>query len=199
MLFRSEAEAPRYGVDPARLIGRLVYGVGTRLATSQGDAALDGVYKLVALEKQGEWRPSLKLSDSPAKTLNPGRKRAWRLYDQRAKAIADVLALAGEDLNAPGPISLHHPADPLQHRLLERASLSAVEPLLVDVLRQGSLVSRLPSIEEMRVVRQADLDRLDPGVKRLVNPHAYHVSLTRALSELKHSLIEAARDPMPKD
>src|SRR5690606_9474142 len=40
-----EEEAPRYGVDPDSLIKRLVYGVGTRLITSRGDSALDGVYK----------------------------------------------------------------------------------------------------------------------------------------------------------
>ena len=51
----------------------------------------------------------------------------------------------------------------------------------------------LPSIDAIRVQRQADLDRLDPGVKRLVNPHAYHVSLTRDLWSLKQGLIDAAR------
>ncbi len=44
-----QEEAGRYGVDPQPLIKRLVYGVGTRLITSRGAAALDGVYKLVAL------------------------------------------------------------------------------------------------------------------------------------------------------
>ncbi|MDH4208443.1 MAG: nicotinate phosphoribosyltransferase, partial [Anaerolineae bacterium] len=38
-----QQEAPRYAVDPDRLIRRLVYGVGTRLITSQGQSALDGV------------------------------------------------------------------------------------------------------------------------------------------------------------
>ena len=38
-----QEEAPRYGVDPDHLINRLVYGVGTRLITSAGQPALDGV------------------------------------------------------------------------------------------------------------------------------------------------------------
>jgi nicotinate phosphoribosyltransferase len=39
----------------------------------------------------------------------------------------------------------------------------------------------------------ADLERLDPGVKRLVNPHVYHVSVTRRLAELKSRLAAEAR------
>ena len=35
-------EAPRYGLDADHLIGRLVYGVGTRLITSWGEPALGG-------------------------------------------------------------------------------------------------------------------------------------------------------------
>src|SRR5207237_2245546 len=79
------AEAPRYEVDPAALIGRLVYGVGTRLITSQGDPALGGVYKLVAVRDGGEWKPSIKISESPQKTPSPGNKRAWRIYDARGQ------------------------------------------------------------------------------------------------------------------
>ena len=42
----------------------------------------------------------------------------------------------------------------------------------------------------MRQRREADLARLDPGVRRLVNPHIYHVSLTDAVADLRTRLIE---------
>ncbi len=51
-----------------------------------------------------------------------------------------------------------------------------------------------PSIEEMREQRDADLKRLDPGVKRLMYPHIYHVSLTEKLWDLKQSLILSAHE-----
>jgi nicotinate phosphoribosyltransferase len=38
-----QEEAPAYHMDAEQIIKRLVYGVGTRLITSAGDAALDGV------------------------------------------------------------------------------------------------------------------------------------------------------------
>jgi nicotinate phosphoribosyltransferase len=41
----------------------------------------------------------------------------------------------------------------------------------------------------MRSIRQQDLDRLDPGVKRIMNPHIYHVSLTPKLWNLKQDLV----------
>ena len=96
-----QEEAPRYGVDPGKLVQRLVYGVGTGLITSQGDSALDGVCKLVALSQNQHWQPAIKLSESKAKTLNPGDKRVWRVYDGRGKATADLIALATETFREP--------------------------------------------------------------------------------------------------
>lgn len=185
-------EAPRYGVDPDRLIKRLVYGVGTRLITSWGEPALGGVYKLVAVCDGGRWQPAIKLSESPDKTLNPGAKRAWRIYDERGHATADLLSLDEEDPRQMETLVLRHPADHTKYRSKQRNEISAIEPLHVEVLREGKRVYDLPTIEEIRRQRQADIERLDPGVKRLVNPHVYHVSLTQRLWDLKQELIATA-------
>jgi nicotinate phosphoribosyltransferase len=184
-------EAPRYGVEPDRLIRRLVFGVGTRLITSYGAPALGGVYKLVAVHKDGQWLPAIKISESPDKTPNPGYKHVWRLYDRRGKATADLLSLEDEDPRAMDHIVLRHPSDHTRHRTLDRQDISSIEPLLVDVLREGRLVYDLPTIEDMRALRTSDVERLDPGVRRLINPHIYHVSLTQRLWELKQALIES--------
>jgi nicotinate phosphoribosyltransferase len=183
-----EQEAPRYGIDPDHLIDRLTYGVGTRLITSSGASALDGVYKLVAVHRDGEWVPAIKVSDTPAKTINPGHKLVWRLYDRRGKATADLLSLDDEDPGEMETISLHHPTQHTKFRTLRQDEVTEIEPLLVNILRDGKLVYTLPDIEAMREWRQADLERLDIGVKRLVNPHRYHVSLTQRLWDLKQEL-----------
>jgi len=188
-----EAEAPRYGVDPDHLVNRLVYGVGTRLITSQGASALDGVYKLVAVQDGGEWVPAIKISETPEKTLNPGYKHVWRLYDRRGKATADLLSLDEENPREMARILLHHPVEHATYRTLDRDDVSEIEPLLIDIVREGELVYDLPSIDAMRERRQADVDRLDPGVKRLMNPHVYHVSLSGRLWDLKQQLIESVR------
>jgi nicotinate phosphoribosyltransferase len=186
-------EAPRYGLDPDHLIGRLVYGVGTRLITSMGEPALGGVYKLVAVCDEGEWKPAIKISESPNKTPNPGYKRVWRLYDRRGKATADFLTLNDEDPGQMSRIVLRHPSDHTKYRVLDRESVTEIEPLLVTILEEGKLVYELPSIETIRQRREADLDRLDPGVRRMMNPHLYHVSLSSKLWGLKQELIESMK------
>lgn len=193
ILTQISAEAPRYGVDADHLINRLVYGVGTRLITSWGEPALGGVYKLVAVREKGEWNSAIKISDTPAKVPNPGIKRIWRIYDQRNKATADLLCLADEDPRNRAALTLRHPSDHTKYRTIHQRDISSMEELHVDVLRDGKLVYDLPSLDAMRNQRQADIDRLDPGITRLVNPHIYHVSLSPDLWNLKQERIAEAR------
>jgi nicotinate phosphoribosyltransferase len=182
-------EAARYGADADRVIARLVYGVGTKMATSDGKPYLDGVYKLVAVADETQWRPATKVSDTPAKIVNPGRKRVHRLYDGRGLATVDVMSLADEDLEY--PLHVHHHQDSGVSRVIESGRVSASE----EVLERASLEAPGDDpavIAEARRRRVADLERLDPGVKRLVNPHVYHVSVTRRLADLKARLIAEA-------
>ena len=64
-----------------------------------------------------------------------------------------------------------------------------------------SLVARVPSVAELAARCRSDVDRLDVGVQRLVNPHRYHVSVTDALHRLRADLLarlddqEASRAP----
>jgi nicotinate phosphoribosyltransferase len=187
-------EAPRWGVDAEHLIDRLSYGVGTRLVTSWGEPALGGVYKLVAVCVDDNWVPAIKISESADKTPNPGHKDVWRIYDQRGRATADLLSLETEDPHTMNRITLRHPSDHAKSRTLPKSEISEIEPLLVEIMRDGRVVYEMPTIEEMRARRHADIERLDPGVKRLINPHIYHVSLTENLWKLKQSLIESLVD-----
>ena len=195
-----QIEAPRNGLDPEALIRRLVFGVGTRLITSGGDGALDGVYKLVAVQGGGSattvgangWLPAIKLSETPAKVPNPGDKLVWRVYDVYGRAVADLLSLSDEQPADQDPLIFRHPTDHTAHRALPQAQISKIEPLLVDIVREGQRVGAAPGLEELRARREADIERLYPGVCRLVNPHRYHVSLTQKLWDLKQALIAAA-------
>ncbi len=187
-----QEEGPRNGVDPNALIGRLIYGVGTRLINSAGAPSLGGVYKLVAMRDQGQWLPAIKISETMEKTPNPGNKQVWRVYDHRQKSTVDLLCLQEEDPRTVNKLMMRHPLDAGKRRVLEQQRITRMEPLLVEVLNEGKLGYELPDIEEIRKQRQADTERLDAGVRRLMNPHIYHVSLSEQLWELKQKLIQAA-------
>jgi nicotinate phosphoribosyltransferase len=189
-----QEEAERYDVDPDKLIKRLAYGVGTHLITSTGNSALDGVYKLVAICQDDHWIPTLKISENVDKTLNPGNKRVWRVYDNRDKATADLIALHDEDVTAYSPLELRHPTMATKHRFLGQDEIDHVEKLLVPVIQNGEVVYDKPTIEHMREIRDLDIEHLDPGVRRIMNPHIYHVSLSRKLWDLKQSLIKKTRE-----
>lgn len=174
------------------MVDRLMFGVGTRLITSQGDPALGGVYKLVAVaEETGKWAPAIKVSEDVEKVPIPGDKDVYRFYDSRGLATADVVALAGEEIPGSGNLDLFHPHRDA-HRSLDASALSAVEHLMTRVFELGERKDGSPDIEELRSRRIADLGRLDPGVRRLVNPHIYHVSLTPGMKQLQRDLVAEA-------
>lgn len=191
ILSQIDIEAPRYGVDPSALVSRLVYGVGTRLITSQGASALDGVYKLVAVDDaDGRSVPAIKVSDNRAKIPIPGRKSVWRVYDRRGIATADVIGLSDERPGSAEHLELHDPFRRGVGRTLHASDIAESEPLLERSFLDGTRTRPSPDLDTMRERRRSDLARLDPGVRRLVNPHIYHVSLTAAIAHLRSSLIE---------
>jgi nicotinate phosphoribosyltransferase len=115
------------------------------------------------------------------------------LYDQRGKATADLIGLQEENPEEMDHVLLRHPTDHTKLRSLRKDQVSEIEPLLVEILRQGKLVYELPTIEQIRQQRRSDVERLDPGVRRIMYPHIYHVSLTERMWSLKQELIEASR------
>jgi nicotinate phosphoribosyltransferase len=192
ILSQIDDEAPRYGLDAGALAARLTFGVGTRLITSHGDSSLGGVYKLVAVGATDHgWIPAIKVSEDIAKIPIPGQKQVFRFYDQRGLATADTVTLPGEDVFEGGSAELYHPHRDL-HRSVTAADVSRVEDLLQPVFADNARTDDRPTIEAMRERRTADMERLDPGVRRLVNPHIYHVSVTERLKQLQQDLVASA-------
>lgn len=182
-------EAPGYGLDPVSVLGRLMYGVGSRLISSHGHPALGGVYKLVAIDGAGEWIPAIKFSDTPEKMPIPGDKRLWRIYDRRGLATADVVSSGDESIVAGEATTLHHPHRAALTRVIDAQDVHEVEALHTHVYNQGVRMDGSPDLDEMRRRREADLSRLDIGVRRLVNPHRYHVSVTDSVNKLQADLM----------
>ena len=64
--------------------------------------------------------------------------------------------------------------------------------LLVPVFVDGQCVYDKPSIDEIREHLQEEKRTLWPTYKRMVNPHVYHVDLSRKLWDLKQDLLDEA-------
>lgn len=187
-------EAPAYGLDPEHVIGRLMYGVGTRLISSHGYPALGGVYKLVGIDANGSWKPAMKISETPEKMPIPGPKELWRVYDLRGLATADVVAQPSETMRPGVGVEVYHPHRASVGRTIDGTDISQVEKMLEMAYSGGKRHDGAPDLSELRARRAADLDRLDVGVRRLINPHRYHVSVTRNVKDLQSDLIVRARE-----
>ncbi len=166
-----------------------IWGVGTRLITSEGNPALGGVYKLVAEELNGQMHPRIKVSENPAKITNPGEKKIYRVYDSKTgQAIADLIALADEVYDETQPLTLFDPENTWKRMTLTDYAL---RPLLAPVFRGGRLVMPLPKIQEIRAYARRELDSLWPEYRRLHKPHIYKVDLSQPLWSLKQSMLSA--------
>ena len=122
------------------------------------------------------------MSDSPEKQPIPGEKAVWRLYDRREVASVDVIALPDE---VPGDGGVfHHPHRSGLSRELQPAAIAGSERLL-DTTWEGGRIWGRQTIEAARAIRNADLSVLDPGVRRIVDPHVYHVSVTSRMRNLQ--------------
>lgn len=160
------------------------WGVGTNLITSKDTPALGGVYKLSAEGRDGVFEPRLKVSENIAKITNPGIKKIVRFYDQRGKAMADLIALEDEEFKEPLTIF-----DPIQTWKRKTLSSFKTRELLVPIFRSGKRVYELPELKDIQSYAQKECDTLWEEVKRLVNPHRYIVDLSPKLYDLRQELL----------
>jgi nicotinate phosphoribosyltransferase len=170
-----------------------VWGVGTRLVTGNGEAALGGVYKLTAVRRPGgAWSHRVKLSEVAAKTSVPGVLQVRR-FRSDAGNVADCIY--DELCGLPEPAVI---VDPLDHtRRREIPADTPGEDLLAPIFRAGKLVYERPPLAASRQRTTEEVERLHAGMKRFVNPHQYPVGLEKGLFDLRTRLILKTRRVPP--
>ncbi|MDR0568417.1 MAG: nicotinate phosphoribosyltransferase [Spirochaetaceae bacterium] len=169
------------------------WGVGTRMVTGGADPAFTGVYKLTARDDgTGTMHPTMKCSDHPEKTTNPGVKQVWRIKDGHGMTVADVLSLDDpanpDNLEVGKEYTLWHPAADYRH--FYHTLQAEAEPLLKLIMANGRLLKPPQSLEEIRQTVKTGLECFDNSYKRFLNPHIYKVSVTERLRNLKLQLIK---------
>jgi len=162
------------------------FGVGERLITAKSNPVFGGVYKIVALEKDGAIIPKIKISETLAKTTTPGYKQLWRLYDAGGKAIADVVTLHDETIDDSQPYELFDPEYPWKRKTV---SGFRAEKRLQTWMEAGARSIAMPPLEDVRAHCQHEQQTLWDEIRRLENPHGYYVDLSQALWQLKQDLI----------
>jgi len=155
---------------------------------------LGGVYKFSALKKNGQWQPSIKISESEEKTPNPGDKQVFRIYDNQKMAVADMVALKNEKIDHKSRVQLINSNDNSKYSEFSSNEVSRTEPLLEDVLKQGKRISPSRDIHEIRELRKKDLAKLYSEVKEPEAPQRYKVAISPKVWQLKQELIEQAKE-----
>jgi nicotinate phosphoribosyltransferase len=143
------------------------FGVGTELVTSRDDPALSGIYKLVAVNYRGQ--TILRAKTSTGKMTIPGTKQVYRRFDRKGMLLRDVIALANE------------------------TPPRGTKPLLSEVMRDGHLITTLPSLDVIRAAAKNELASLPRKYHELRGSANPPVHLSRLLERLTKSLWRNAK------
>lgn len=166
-----------------------VFGVGENLITSKSDPVFGGVYKLVAIEKDGEYVPRIKISETLEKITTPGFKTLYRFYDKtNGKAIADYIALFDEKVEG-DYLEIFDPIQTWKTQVLENFE---VRRMMVQIFKEGELIYELPNLEDIRSYCMKELNSIWDEVKRFEHPHRYYVDMSRKLWDVRHNLLQKA-------
>lgn len=168
------------------------FGVGEKLITAESNPVFGGVYKLVAIERDGEVIPRIKISENIEKITTPGIKQVYRIYDQETnKAKADLITLSHETINEEEPLTIFHPLYTWKRKTINNFY---TKPLLVPIYEKGKLVYDRPSLNEIKEYCKEEIESLWEEYKRLDQPQLYKVDLSQELWDLKHNLLNQAKN-----
>lgn len=165
------------------------FGVGERMITSKSSPVFDGVYKLVAVEKDGQIIPKIKVSENVEKITNPHFKKVYRLIaNDTNKAIADLITVFDEE--APqGEIEIFDPEASWKRKTIDNYY---AQELLIPVVLNGEIVYQTPPMQEIQDYCRLEVKKLWDEVKRFENPHNYYVDLSQKLWDIKQDLLRKA-------
>ena len=168
-----------------------LWGVGTKLITSDDCPAFGGVYKLAAEEgENGEFLPKIKLSNNVEKVTNPGIKKIYRIYDKETGKIkADLIALEEETFSENLPLRIYDANAKWKNMYLPAGSFTLRE-LLVPIFIDGRLVYECPETMEIQAYCNREKDTLWGEHMRLRNPDIVPVDLSDKLNAMKAKLID---------
>lgn len=162
-------------------------GAGDNIAAAK--ERLGGVYKLVAIIKDGEIISKIKVSEDTVKTTNPGYKKVYRFYDNDThKVLGDVIATHDEVIPK-DKYTLISDRDPWKRTTIDDYY---VKELQVPIFINGNLVYEQPDIHQRKKYCDDQFESLTDRITDVSNPHTYYVDLSEEEKDLKEYLIYEA-------
>lgn len=197
--------------------------IGTNFVTAKENPALGGVFKLVALMKEGEKieNPSeeksvhlLALDDSKDAALIKSQLSRWvnkiKISNNPSKVLLPgkkmMYRIIDNETNKHAAdyiclvdetIDTTKPfklIDPVHHFRKKTMHNYRVEPLLVPIFLHGKQVYQTPSLEETRGYIQDQLELLWDEQLRGTNPHPFFVNVSEELLALRNELFEKEKE-----
>ena len=165
------------------------FGVGERLITSKSEPVFGGVYKMVAVEENGEILPKIKISENVIKITTPYFKKVYRLYSRETgMAIADVLTTRDEIIDDSKPYEIFDPRNTWKRKIV--TGFTAKE-LQIPIFVNGECIYESPSLKEIKSYCKEQLLTIWDEVKRFENPHEYYVDMSQKLWNIRYDLLAA--------
>lgn len=163
-----------------------LFGVGENLITAKSDPVFGGVYKLVAIEKNGNIIPKIKISENVIKVTNPSFKKVFRFYSkENNKALVDLITLHNENV-LEGEYTVFDPTNTWKKKVLTNYYVKELQTKIFD---NGNLVYTSPTLKEIAEYSKCELNTFWDEIKRIDNPHKYFVDLSQNLWNLKQDML----------
>ena len=139
------------------------FGVGTELTTSRDEPSLNGVYKLVAIKQYSKttnkYETFYKMKTSVNKISYPCPKQIFR-FEKNNCFIKDIITL-------------------------EEEKIENANPLLLQYIKNGHLIKKLPNLFEIKKYHQKQISSLNKRIKKINHIEVkYPVFLSRKLKKV---------------
>ena len=161
------------------------FGIGDNVVAAKDRANF--VYKLVAVEKNNEIVPCIKVSEDTIKTLNPGYKKVYRFYDQKTgKVLGDVITMYNEVIDRENYTLVD---DKNTWKKTELTNYH-VRELQVPIFENGEFIYEIPNLKVAREYCRREYETLTDRITDLDHPHTYYVDLSEEERKLKEAMLQ---------
>lgn len=175
-----------YSINNHLKNGAIINSIGAGDNIAAPKERVNGVYKLVAIEKNGEIIPKIKVSGDTVKTTNPGLKKVYRFFDYDTfKVLGDVITTYDEKIPL-DRYTLVSDKDPWKKTELTDYR---VKELQQTIFEDGKLVYKLPTLQERKAYCNEEFEKLTNRIIDVENPHTYYVDLSVEERRLKEYML----------